>query len=341
LNVDDVLTNFIGSNLLMGVRQKTMNKKLVIYTFVGLVASTAVTALAMTRSSKAPHQGMMPDVPTSLANNPNPHAGHSMSGMDMPGTHGDSQNKNPHRGHSTTERDVPERSESVQTRLTVPDAIAPNESVTLVINVQDSAGKAVTKFDTFQEKLMHLIVVSDDLQFFRHLHPDYKENGRFEVEANFPVPGSYTLFSDYKPAGQEEQVSVLKTQVPGNSPTAPQIDLSQTKTFADTKVNLKFSQPTLKAGEEITLMFNLREASSNQPLTDLQPYLGEAGHLVILKQSSPLTQADYIHSHAMKDIPAGQVHFMTSFPQPGKYKLWGQFNRNGRIVTADFWVNVQ
>jgi hypothetical protein len=42
----------------------------------------------------------------------------------------------------------------------------------------------------------------------------------------------------------------------------------------------------------------------------------------------------------MKDTPAAQVSFMTSFPTPGKYKLWGQFNRNGKIVIADFWVNV-
>ncbi|BCL38001.1 hypothetical protein [Nostoc sp. MS1] len=33
--------------------------------------------------------------------------------------------------------------------------------------------------------------------------------------------------------------------------------------------------------------------------------------------------------------------YITKFPKPGKYKLWGQFNRNGKIVTADFWVNVQ
>ncbi len=118
------------------------------------------------------------------------------------------------------------------------------------------------------------------------------------------------------------------------------IDFNSTKTFGDTQANLTFSQPKVKAGEEVTLMFNLKQKSNNQPVTDLQPYLGERGHLVILKQSSPLTRADYIHAHAMKNSPDGLVQFMTSFPQPGKYKLWGQFNRNGKIVIADFWVNV-
>jgi hypothetical protein len=253
--------------------------------------------------------------------------------------HSPSMGSMSHDGHSTSNTGDGEMKAIAQARLTVPEDITPNTPIPLTIDVQDSAGKAIEKFDTFQSELMHLIVVSDDLQFFRHLHPTYKQNGRFEVEARFPYPGSYTFFSDYKPAGKAEQVSVLKTQVPGNSPTAPEIDFNRTKTFGNTQVNLALSESTVKAGEEVTLIFNLQDVASKQPLTDLQPYLGERGHLVILQQSSPLNRDDYVHAHALKDTPAGQVHFMTSFPQPGKYKLWGQFNRHGKIVTADFWVN--
>ncbi len=252
----------------------------------------------------------------------------------------DSMNGMNYGEHSTSGKGDGEKKASTQARLTVTTNITPNNIVPIVINVQNLDRKVIANFDTFQEKLMHLIVVSDNLQFFSHLHPNYKENGQFEVETRFPQAGGYTFFSDYKPTGQTEQVSVLKTQVAVNSPTAPKIDLNRTKTFNDIKVNLALSEPTVKAGKEVTLMFNLQDASNNQPLTDLQPYLGERGHLVILKQSSPLTREDYIHAHAMKDTPTGQVHFMTSFPQPGKYKLWGQFNRNDKIVTADFWLNV-
>jgi hypothetical protein len=243
-------------------------------------------------------------------------------------------------GHSMTNMGKEEASPLAQAKLISPKNIAPNKPVSLGINVQESTGKSITKFDTFQEKLMHLIVVSDDLQFFSHLHPNYKEDGRFEVEATFPTSGKYTLFSDYKPSGQKEEVSVLKTQVAGSIPPTPPINLNTTKIFADTKANLISSQPTLKAGQEVTLTFDLKQNSNNQPITDLQPYLGEQGHLVILKQSSPLTKANYIHAHAMKDNPVGKVSFMSSFQTSGKYKLWGQFNRNGKIIIADFWINV-
>jgi len=262
--------------------------------------------------------------------NANHHEGHGKGDSMTPGVR-----ENPHSGHSES------APTTAFTKLTVPSQITPKTSVPLGIEVRDKDGKAIASFDKFQEKLMHLIVVSDDLQYFNHLHPIYKENGRFEVQANFPYPGGYTLFSDYKPAGKSEQVSVLKTQVSGKSPAPSKIDLTTTKTLGNTKANLKLSQPAIKAGKEVYLIFHLQDAASNQPLNDLQPYLGERGHLVILKQSSPLSEADYIHAHALKNTPADEVHFITNFPTPGNYKLWGQFNRNGKIVTTDFWVNVK
>ncbi len=259
--------------------------------------------------------------------NKEPATGHQMNAMQ-------------HEGHAMSESEHGEDSTTTQAKLTVANKITPNTPVPVVINIQDSNGKAIANFDRFQEKLMHLIVVSDDLQFFNHIHPIYKGNGRFEVETKFPQAGGYTLISDYKPAQATEQVSVLKVQVPGQKPAPTSVDFNHTKTFGDTKVSLTFDTTNLKAGQEVTMMFNLQDAKNDRPITDLQPYLGEKGHLVILKQSSDLTRADYIHAHAIKDTAASRVSYMTQFPQPGKYKLWGQFNRNGKIVTADFWVNV-
>jgi hypothetical protein len=296
--------------------------------FIGLLAGSAIATGAVTHRMKM-KDGTMQATHTNTRNDS--HTGHHTAGTDPHGGH--------HMGHESTHESIPE-TEAVQAKLTIQGTITPNKPVPLAIDIQDKSGKAIAKFDTFQEKLMHLIVVSDDLRFFSHLHPTYKENGRFEVEASFPQPGNYTLLSDYKPAGQKEQVSAVKTQVPGKLSTAPTIDLNRFKTFGNTKVNLVFSEATLQAGKDVTLTFDLRDASNTQPVKDLQPYLGEKGHLVILRQSPNLTAADYIHAHAMKDTAEGQVLFHTQFPEPGKYKIWGQFNRNGKIITTDFWVEV-
>lgn len=242
-----------------------------------------------------------------------------------------------HDAHGNAHRHT---SPSTQAILTVTDKINPNTPVSLQVDVQDQNGNAIAQFDRFQEQVMHLIAVSDDLQFFQHLHPVYQGNGRFEVKAQFPQSGNYTLFSDYKPVGQTEQVSVLKTQVDGTLAGTAQIDWSYTRTFGQTIVGFAPTQTTIKVGEEVTLRFNLQDAATYQPVTNLQPYLGEKGHLVILRQSSALSREDYIHAHAVQNTPANQVHFVTRFPQPGMYKLWGQFNRNGEIITADYWVEV-
>lgn len=233
----------------------------------------------------------------------------------------------------------PEKTTTTVAKLAIPSTVRPNTPIPLTIDIQAADGKPIGKFETFQEKLMHLIIVSDDLQSFSHLHPTYQKNGRFAVTANFPSGGGYTLVSDYKPTGQAEQVAIMKANVAGSHRPAKQVNFATSKAIGDIQATLKSAPASLKAGEEVSLSFSLKQ-KNGQPLTGLQPYLGEKGHLVIMKQSAPLTRADYIHAHAAKDGRASEIVFMTKFPQPGKYKMWGQFNHNGKIVVADFWVNI-
>ncbi len=267
------------------------------------------------------------------ASNPHKHDSASNSKSINP-----QQATNNHQNQPTHE--LGRQESSTQAKLIVPKEIKSTQAVPLVINIQDKAGKAISDFETFQEKPMHLIVVSDDLRFFQHVHPTHKGNGHFEVNPDFPSSGSYTLFSDYKPVGQKEQVSAQKITIPGNVPLPTELEkFSNTKILADTKVSLKLPEKTLKAGKEVKISFDLQELKQNQAIKDLQPYLGEKGHLVIVKSSSPLTEVDYIHAHALKESKDGQIHFISSFPSQGTYKVWLQFNRNGKVNTADFWLN--
>ncbi|WP_200892535.1 hypothetical protein [Aliterella atlantica] len=142
---------------------------------------------------------------------------------------------------------------AIQAKLTVPETVAVNAPVLLEINVQDATGKPINKFDVSHEQLMHLIVVSDDLRFFGHLHPRYEGNRRFTVKAQLPRSGEYTRFSDYKPTGQPTQVSTLKTQVPGDSASSLVVNFKRSQTFTNTKVNLELPTETVKAGEEVAV----------------------------------------------------------------------------------------
>ena len=254
--------------------------------------------------------------------------------------------KDPHQGHHGNGGDHSnhgDHSNSVATtkaELKVKSNIEPNELVNLDILIKDLEGNIVSNFDVFQEKLMHLIVVSDDLQFYNHIHPTYDNSGTFSIATQFPKSGSYTLFSDYKPSGESEQVVALKVEVKGDSAPVTSIDPNLAKTFDETKVELTFDRPTVKAKDNITLVFNLKDAASNGVVEDLENYLGEKGHLVIVRKSDSITRDNYIHAHALPEVIDGKVKFATQFPQPGKYKLWGQFKRNGKIITSDFWLEV-
>ncbi|MEZ4905723.1 MAG: hypothetical protein R2822_30155 [Spirosomataceae bacterium] len=60
--------------------------------------------------------------------------------------------------------------------------------------------KAEVALDLKDEKKMHLMVVSEDLSTFQHLHPEYQASGSYDVKATFPTGGNYLLFADYKPS---------------------------------------------------------------------------------------------------------------------------------------------
>ncbi len=246
-----------------------------------------------------------------------------------------------HGGHDSTMPHGGGHHASLSTKLQLiaPPDIKPNTPFPLTLTITDSSGNPISNFETTHEKLLHLIVVSDNLTTFQHIHPEYRQSGQFEVTTSLPKPGKYTLFADYKPAGSQQQVSVATVSVPGTAETAPTATFDTEKVVEKTVIRLTLPKSELKAGEDAMLQFDLKDATSQAPVT-LQPYLGNLGHLVIISNTSTLGEENYLHTHAMPNTPTGTVAFHTQFPRAGLYKMWGQFNRDGKIITADFWVNV-
>ena len=114
------------------------------------------------------------------------------------------------------------------------------------------------------------------------------------------------------------------------------------------------------AGQDTMLHFQISDAKG-RPVKDLQPYLGAMGHCVILSSDTN----SYLHSHPMSENMEGMDHsmagmkmgamkmsapaptvggpnvmFHTNFPHAGLYKVWGQFQHRGKIITANYVVKV-
>ncbi len=212
------------------------------------------------------------------------------------------------------------------------------ENTTIRIHIQDEKGKPVEDFDINHEKLLHLIVVSKDLSYFDHIHPEYKGGGEFEITTSFPAGGEYKLIADYVPTGGGKTTQTEWIKVEGTSADAVplQPDRNHSKIVDGVQVTLQNDHP--QAGQDFELNFILADAKTKKPVTDLEPYLGAVGHVVILSEDTE----DYLHVHPMEEKAKGpEARFVTNFPSKGLYKIWAQFQRNGKLLTVPFVIEVE
>lgn len=211
------------------------------------------------------------------------------------------------------------------------------KKTTLNIIVNNKDGKPIKEFELEHEKLMHLIVVSKDLSYFDHIHPEYKGDGLFTISPNLQSGGEYKLFADFVPKGESKIVKSFEVDVEGKiKPTKLVEDKELTKVIDGKEVTLSFDH--LMTNMELTMTFNIRDAKTKEPITDLQPYLGAVGHVVAISGDTET----YLHVHPMDENSTGpDAKFMTSFPKKGLYKIWGQFQQDGKVFIVPFTVNVQ
>jgi hypothetical protein len=258
------------------------------------------------------------------------HGGHAASEMNDDA--GKAESGSAHEGHGAGESAASPIQWSFE-----PEQPKAGDPFTIKMNMKDSEGRAIEEFDESHEKLMHLIVVSEDLSQFLHLHPTYDGTSGFSQEAVLPEGGEYRLFADYKPAGEEQRSAMGSIRLEGESETDSLVpDKERTKAVNGINVTLAFS--SLKAGEESELAFTFEDAANGKAVTDLEPYLGAIGHVVVIGEGAE----PYLHVHVENDGGSGpEARFATSFPKPGLYRIWGQFQRNGEPFTVAYTVKAE
>ncbi|OBZ11263.1 hypothetical protein [Bacillus sp. FJAT-26390] len=215
---------------------------------------------------------------------------------------------------------------------------AAGESSLLALTVVNGRGATVNDFDISNEKLLHLIVVSKDLQQFQHVHPAYKGDGLFELPIAFPSGGGYKLYADFLPKGMNELTRMGEVEVQGAA-AAPSILKPSESLVAHVdgmKVELAFAEkPVPQTAMNMTYTFT--DEQTGEPIEDLELYLGAVGHVVAIDQKTE----QFIHIHPLNWASSGpQAVFGVSFPAGGLYKIWGQFQRNGQTLIVPFVIQV-
>lgn len=184
--------------------------------------------------------------------------------------------------------------------------------------IADGHGERVRDFELEQGRRMHLVVVRRDLRRFQHLHPAMDAAGGWSVALTLPDAGVYHAFADFQTAGVRRTLGVdlfaggrfapLALPAPSDTASADGYDVA----LRDDGGTLRF---TVGRGGRL--------------VTDLQPYLGARGHLVMLRAGD----LAYEHVHP---VNTDTLAFQTGAAAAGTYRLFLQFRHAGRVHTVAF-----
>ncbi|GAB3871005.1 hypothetical protein ACFPIJ_05100 [Dactylosporangium cerinum] len=201
----------------------------------------------------------------------------------------------------------------------------PYTSGSLSFTVVGPDGRVVTGFEPVHEKPLHLIVVRRDLSGFQHVHPDLAADGTWRVPLALTDGGPWRAYADFTATGGPATVLATDLEVPGVQHSAAPLPAPITTTVVD----------------GYTVRLDLHDGVSfgvsldGRPVTDLQPYLGAAGHLVAIAQQD----LAYLHVHPTAPATRGpDVGFAVEGAGSGTHRLYFQFRHRDVVHTAEFTV---
>jgi hypothetical protein len=100
------------------------------------------------------------------------------------------------------------------------------------------------------------------------------------------------------------------------------------------KATLGFEPAAPMSGAQNTAILKVTDAAKGGAVTDLQPYLGAMGHMVLVHQDG----TTYVHSHPDEALEGvgkdGTIPFLARFAKPGWYRCWAQVQRGGCDAVA-------
>ncbi len=229
---------------------------------------------------------------------------------------------------------IPDDSEYPLDLKVSPRVFKAGQKVEFTFRVADpKTGKTVDRFEIVHDKLFHLFIVSEDLQYFLHDHPVPEPDGTFRFNMTFPKPGMYRVAADFYPSGGTPQLIARTVIVPGAP--APLVDATMKPSLGvshceNMDVELVMDPPQPIAGMKTLLFFHIN------PADGIEQYLSAWGHMLVASDDL----IDLIHDHPFIADGGPQMQFNIIFPRAHTYRMWVQFQRKGVVNTASFTVPV-
>ncbi len=219
-------------------------------------------------------------------------------------------------------------------------------------------------------KLIHLYAIRDpEMDAAFHLHPTLVAPGDFRMNLPAMPPGHYRFYGDVVHANGFPETLTASVDIPTNLPTPPlAIDDAQA---TPAPLSAGLLGPSYKLPDGYTMVWdapaNITASTAysfhfrlldpdGRPATDMQPYLGMAGHAAFVKTDGSV----FAHTHpdgsaAMADVMlatpmnamttpgriAPAVDFPYGFPTPGRYRIFIQMKHASTVETGVFDAQVQ
>jgi len=207
--------------------------------------------------------------------------------------------------------------------------VQPEKEALLKFTINDiQSKKPIQDLEIVHDKIMHVVLVRDDLRHFDHVHPEMTEQGVFAVPYKFSSSGTYRIWIDFT-VGRMQHIVDFDINVPGD------VESEEKNLLDGIKVN--FLAPNeIFAGKEIELKFEIFDKNNKQvPITE--KFLAADAHLISIDESLE----EFEHNHDEKFDKDNKISFIYAFEKAGKHKILVQFSVEGKAKTASFDVAVK
>src|SRR5689334_13700082 len=152
---------------------------------------------------------------------------------------------------------------------TIPAVVKPGQKTKLLFRIfHPGNGEAIKKFEVVHERQYHLFVISQDMEYFQHIHPEELPDGTWSIDVTLPKAGYYKILSDFMPSGGSSQFIARPLVTAGytgdlakdSAHLVP--DTVSSKTVDGMTATLSYDPVAFTAGQYVHLNFHLTEAAT-------------------------------------------------------------------------------
>lgn len=232
--------------------------------------------------------------------------------------------------------------------------MTPLEPVQWSIKFLTHDNRLHTRFMRMHAKPMHMIVVSKDLNTFRHIHPYLGEDGIFRLPlhqptddpdnhdtlATIPRAGTYYVFTEVMPMPLNERMPMLMNRfaihatTPSPEPTLSPLNnrnttervqyyqengsLGQIGDYYKIEFDMKYFAFCGRWLPKFYFQLKTKQGTEYQIIENLQKWLGMGGHMILLDRfQTNLPDKTFRHLHAFLPMAEpGQFSFPYDHHKP-------------------------